>query len=121
MLDFRLTLAAPLLVIALTSCDEVSSASSSLGKAEVCAKAVAAAGYTPDLTNPTKSAQDARRRADQLRELAGRTADPDLQGELRAMADQLGSLQADDVSPSAVATWTSRKASQLDQLRRACS
>jgi hypothetical protein len=117
----RLALAVPLLMIALAGCDKVDSASNSLANAEVCAKAVAAAGYTPDLTNPTKSAQDARNRADQLRGLADRTADADLQRQLRAMADQLGSLHADDVSPSAVATWTSRKATQLDQLRRACS
>ena len=117
----RLALAVPLLVIALAGCDKVESASNKLGKAEVCAKAVAAAGYTPDLTNPTKSAQDARQRADQLRDLAARTADPDLQRELHAMADQLGSLHADDVSPSAVATWTSRKVSQLNQLQKACS
>ena|GEM_PF-6625900 len=113
-------IAVPLLVIALAGCDELNQASNALSKAEVCARAVSAAGYTPDLSDPTKSVRDAQERADQLRDLAGQTADANLQRELREMADQLGSLQPGDVDPAAAAGWTSRKIDQLNQLQQAC-
>ena len=124
MLRLRYLAVPPLLVIALVvalaGCDALNTASNTLDKAEVCTKAISAAGYTPDVSNPTKSVADAQQRADELRSLAGQTDDADLQRELRAMADQMGSLKTSDVNPSGVASWAQRKLDQLNALQRAC-
>ena len=116
----RLLAVPPLLVLALTGCDALNSASNTLDRTQVCAKALSAAGYTPDLSNPTKSVQDAHQRADELRSLSDQTADADLQRELREMADQMGSLKASDLNPTAAASWADRKLAQLNQLQQAC-
>ena len=111
---------APLLVLALTGCDAINSASDTLDKAEVCTKALSAAGYTPDLSNPAQSVQDAQQRAEELRELAEQTTDADLQRELRETADGLASLKETDVNPVGAAEWAADKLTQLEQLRQVC-
>jgi len=116
----RLIAVAPLLVLALAGCDVLGGASQTLDRAQVCTKAISAAGYTPDLSNPTKSAQEASQRADELRTLSGQTDDADLQRELRELADQMGSLKAADVNPAGAASWASRKLAQLTDVQRAC-
>jgi len=110
----------PLLVIALAGCDALNTASDTLDRAEVCTRALAAAGFSPNLTNPAGAVEEARRKADELRSLAEQTTDADLQRELRETADQVGSLQQRDVNPTDVVAWTNRKAEQVDQLARAC-
>jgi hypothetical protein len=111
----------PMLALALAGCDALDTASNTLDKAQVCSKAISAAGYTPDLTNPTKSVQEAQQRADELRKLAEQTSDADLQRQLRELADQMGTLKAADVNPSGVASWASTKLEQLNDVQRACA
>jgi uncharacterized protein YggE len=103
-----------------TGCEAVNTASNTLDKAQLCTRALAEAGYTPDLSNPSGTVQEATRRAEELRKLAEQTTDADLKRELREMADQIGSLKVSDVNPSAVAEWANRRLTELDQLRRAC-
>ena len=106
--------------LALAGCDALDGASDKLDKAQVCTRAISAAGYTPDLSNPTRSVQEAHERADELRALAGQTGDADLQRELRDLADQMGSLSTADVNPSGAASWASTKLAQLNDVQRAC-
>ncbi len=116
----RLIALAPLFVLGLTGCDALNEASDTLDKTEVCAKALTAAGYTPDLSNPERSVADAKTRAEELRDLAGQTSDADLQRELRETADGLASLTETDVTPTGAAEWSAGKLEQLEQLRQAC-
>ena len=120
MLRLRVATVLPLLVLALAGCDALDGASDTLDRAQVCTKAISAAGYTPDLSNPTKSVEEAHRRADELRALSGQTGDAELRRELRELADQMGSLQAADVNPSGAASWASRKLAQLNDVQQAC-
>lgn len=116
----RLLTLTPFLVLALAGCDALDTASNTLDKAQVCSKAITAAGYSPDLSNPTKSVQEAQQRADELRKLSEQTTDVDLQRELRELADQMGTLKATDVNPSGVASWVSAKLEQLQAVQRSC-
>lgn len=118
----RYIAAAPLLVLvlALTGCDALNSASDTLDRAELCTRALAAAGFNPNVNDPAGAVEEARRKADELRSLADQTTDADLQRELRETADQIGSLQEREVNPTDVVAWTNRKVEQVDQLARAC-
>ena len=110
----------PLLVLALTGCDALNSASDSLDRAEVCTRALSAAGFNPNLADPAGSVEEAQRKAGELRSLADQTSDPDLQRELRETADQIGSLRQTEVNPTDVVSWTNRKVDQVNQLAVAC-
>lgn len=108
------------LLFALTGCDTINEASATLDRAEVCTKALSAAGFTPDLSNPLGAVEEAQRKAEELRTLADQTSDADLQRELRETADQIGSLQQSQVTPADIVTWTNRKLDQVTQLTQAC-
>ena len=107
-------------LLMLTGCDAINEASSTLDKAEVCTKALSAAGFSPDLSNPAGAVEEAQRKAEELRGLADQTSDADLQRELRETADQIGSLEQSDVSPADVVGWSNRKLEQVTQLTQAC-
>ncbi len=113
-------LLAALFVLTVSGCDAINEASATLDKAEVCTKALSAAGFSPDLSNPLGAVEEAQRKADELRGLADQTSDANLQRELRETADQIGSLQQSDVSPADIVTWSSRKLDQVTQLTQAC-
>lgn len=110
-----------LALTALSGCDTLNEAANTANQVEVCAKALDAAGFTPDLSNPQKSVEDAQAKAEELRGLAAQTEDATLKAELNAMADEIGSLQVSDVDPVAAATWASQKLDQLNKLNQACS
>ena len=118
---YRWLITLALLIIGLSGCDAINSASDTVDRAEVCTKALSAAGFNPDVSNPEGSVQDAQRRSDELRNLAEQTADANLQRELQEMADQMGQLKVSDVNPAGVADWGRAKLEQLDQLRAACA
>jgi hypothetical protein len=117
--SLRLVPAAALL-FALTGCDTLNEASSTLDKAQVCTQALAAAGFNPDLTNPTGAVEEAQRKAEELRSLAEQTSDANLQRELQETADQIGSLQTSQVTPADIVGWTNAKVNQITQLTQAC-
>lgn len=105
----------------LTGCEAINTASNTLDRAELCAEALSAAGFNPDLSNPQQSADEAQRRAEELRGLAERTTDPDLERELRSMADQMASFEVKDADPVAAARWARDKLDRLNQLQLACA
>jgi hypothetical protein len=117
----RFTAVSLLLMLALTGCEALNTASDTLDRAEVCTKALAAAGFNPNLSDPAGSVQEAQRKAEELRSLASQTGDANLQRELRETADQIGSLQQREVNPTDVVAWTNRKLEQLNQLQQACA
>jgi hypothetical protein len=115
--SLRTLAAAPLLVLTLsgmlTGCGS--------DDADLCAKALDTAGFVPDLSNPSAAVTQAMDKADQLRALAGRTTDDDLQRELRATADRLSTLRESDVNPVDAAEWAGRQVEQVERLRQACA
>jgi hypothetical protein len=116
-----LLLAAPLLALPLLAgCEAVNTASTTVDKAQLCARALAAAGYIPDVSNPQAAVDEAGRRAEELRRLAEQTSDAQIKRELREMADQLGSLKISDVNPVGVGRWADRKLAEFNQLQQVC-
>jgi hypothetical protein len=111
----------PLLALALTGCEALNTAAETADKAKICAEALGAAGFNPDASDPQKSVDEAKERAEQLRKLADQAADANLQRELREMADSLGQLKLSDLDPSNAAAWADQKLKQLEQLQKACS
>jgi hypothetical protein len=109
-----------LLAIGLSGCEAVNTASEGLDKAQVCTQAVQAAGFDPDLSNPDQTVQDAQQKAQELRELADRTTDPDLQRELHNMAGHFAELGPEDLSPNGSIAWAQQKVNTLNQLQAAC-
>lgn len=116
----RLLAAAPVLVLALTGCDAITEASNTLNQAELCVRALEAAGFSPNLSDPAGSVRDAQAKAQELRDLAGQTDNADLQRELNETADRVGSLQESEVNPSDVVSWSNAKLSQYNELAGAC-
>ena len=112
---------ASLLTIGLSGCDAMNTASDTLDKAEVCTKALQAAGFNPDLSNPDQTVKDAQRRAEDLRDLAGQTTDADVKRELNEMADQFGELGPEDLSPTGSVAWAQQKVDHFNQLQAACA
>jgi hypothetical protein len=111
----------PLLALGLSACDTVNSASDTIDKAEVCTKALQAAGFNPDLSNPEQTVKDAQQRAQELRDLSNQTTDAEVKSELNKMADQLGQLGPDDLTPSGLTTWAQQKLDTYNQLQAACT
>ena len=112
----------PALLVAplLAGCEAVNSASNTVDRAQLCTQAVSAAGFTPDVNNPSASVAEAQRRAGELRTLSEKTTDADLKRELQELADHFAALQANDVTPAEAASWGQRTLTQLDELRRTC-
>jgi hypothetical protein len=104
-----------------SACDALNTASDTLGKAEVCTKALQAAGFNPDLSNPEQTVADAQQRAQELRDLANQTTDADVKRELNESADQLGQLSPDDLTPAGLTTWAQQKLDTYNQLQAACA
>jgi len=111
----------PLLVFGVTGCDTLNTASETLDKAEVCTRALQAAGFNPDLSNPDQTITDAKQRSEELRDLAGQTTDADVKRELNEMADKLGQLGPEDLSPAGSAAWAQDKLNTYNQLQAACT
>lgn len=107
--------------LGVTACDALNTASDTLGKAEACTKALQAAGFNPDLSNPTQAVADAHQRAQELRDLAGQTTDADVKREVNEMADQLGQLSPEDLSPAGSVAWAQKKLDAFNQLQAACT
>jgi len=114
-------LGAGLLTATVSGCDSLDQASETLDRAQACATALQAASFTPNVADPQQSVEEARAKAEQLRELADRVADVNLQRELQEMADSLGRLDLSALDATALAEWTEQKVQQLQQLQRACS
>lgn len=112
---------ASLLVLGLSGCEAVNTASEGLDKAQVCTQAVQAAGFEPDLSNPDQTVQDAQQRAQELRDLAGQTTDADVQRELHNMAGQFAELGPEDLTPNGSIAWAQQKVNTLNQLQTACA
>ncbi|MCP2261541.1 hypothetical protein LX15_005267 [Streptoalloteichus tenebrarius] len=114
--------AGPLLALALSGCGALDSASNAVDKAQLCTQAISAVtGFNPSLSDPRRSVDEAQQKADELRQLADKAADANLQRELREMADSLAQLRVTDVNPQNMAAWADQKVKQLDDLRRSCS
>jgi len=113
------------LAAGLTGCDRVREASDTVGtasdKVSICAEAIRLAGFTPDVSNPERAAQEAKDKAEDLRRLAGQTPDKALQGALNDMANKVGELRAQDITAPKVAAWATEKATTLKALTRACT
>jgi len=103
-----------------SACDTINTASDTLDKAEVCTKALQAAGFSPDLANPEQTIKDAQQRAQELHDLANQTTDADIKRELNATANQIGQLGPDDLTPTGLATWAQQKLNTYNQLQAAC-
>lgn len=110
----------PLVIGVLAGCDAVQSASETADRASTCLKAVEAAGYQPNLSDPVGSADKAHKKAEELRKLAEETTDADLQRKLRESADSLANVKPSDLDPSKAADWLSRNAKQAKDLADAC-
>lgn len=108
-------------ILGLTGCDALNSASDTLDRAEVCTKALQAAGFNPDLSNPDQSVQDAQQRAQELRDLAAQTTDAEVKRELNELADQFNQLGPDDLTPSGSAAWAQQKLETYNQLQASCT
>lgn len=84
--------------------------------ASICVDALKAAGFTPDMSNPQDSVEEARQTAEELNNLAGETPDQALK---QALTDMAGTIE--DFDPQDVPGYLTRKGQQLDTLRKACS
>jgi len=104
-----------------SACDTINTASDTLGKAEVCTKALQAAGFNPDVTNPEQTVKDAQQRAQELRDLANQTTDAQVKSELNKVADQLGQLGPEDLTPTGLTTWAQQQLNTYNQLHAACT
>lgn len=107
--------------LSVSACDTLNSASDTLDKAEVCTKALQAAGFNPDLSNPEQTVKDAQQRSQELRDLANQTTDADVKRELNETADQLGQLGPEDLTPTGLTTWAQQKLDTYNQLQAACT
>jgi hypothetical protein len=107
--------------LGVSACDALNTASDTLDQAEVCTKALQAAGFNPDLSNPEQAVADAQQRAQELRDLANQTTDADIKRELNETADQLGQLGPEDLTPTGLTTWTQQKLDTYNQLQAACT
>jgi hypothetical protein len=107
--------------IGVSACDAINTASDTLGKAEACTKALQAAGFNPDLSNPDQAVADAQQRAQELRDVANQTTDADVKRELNETADQFSQLGPEDLTPTGSVAWTQRKLDQFNQLQAACT
>ena len=85
-------------------------------RTSICVDALQAAGFTPDMSDPRQSAEEARQAADKLNDLAGQTPDQALKQALSDMAGTMG-----DFDPKDASGWVAQKGEQLDALRKACS
>jgi len=111
----------PLLVFGLAGCESLNEATDTLNRAEACTRALDAAGFNPDLSNPDQAVQDAQQKSQELRDLANQTDDADVQRELNEMADQLGQLGPEDMTPSGSVAWAQQKLETYNQLQAACT
>ncbi|HET9138439.1 bacteriophage spanin2 family protein [Actinophytocola sp.] len=113
------------LVVVLTGCDSVREASDTVNRASdkvsICAEALRLAGFNPDAADPEKAAEEAQRKAEELRDLAGATPDQALKDALNDMANKVGELREQNINPNEIATWTQEKARTLETLTRACA
>lgn len=96
-----------------TGCEQVQQATD---RASICVDALQVAGFTPNLTDPAQSVDDARAAADKLNDLAGQTPDQALKQTLTDMAGTIGAFD-----PADATGWLTRKGQQLDALRKACT
>lgn len=101
-----------------SACAEVSDAAD---KASICVDALKLAGFTPNLSDPVKTAADAERTSRELSELADKAADTTLRDALEGMADKVGELDVRDLDPSEATRWAKEKVTTLDTLTRACT
>jgi hypothetical protein len=84
-------------------------------RAAICVDALNAAGFTPNMSDPAQSVEEARKTAEELNSLAGQTPDQALK---QALTDMAGTIGAFD--PKDVPGYLTRKGQQLDALRKAC-
>ncbi|KAA2264606.1 hypothetical protein F0L68_05750 [Solihabitans fulvus] len=116
--SIAVTLAAVGLAGGLVGC---SAAAEAKDKASVCVDALKLGGFTPDLSDPAKSVEDAHRKAEELGKLADQAGDTTLRDALKGMAQKLTSVKVSDFDPQSVQNWVNSKVSDLDTLRKACS
>lgn len=107
--------------IGVSACDALNTASETLGKAEACTRALQAAGFNPDLSNPDQAVADAQQRSQELRDLANQTTDADVKRELNEMADQFSQLGPEDLTPAGSVAWAQQKLETYNQLQAACA
>ncbi|WP_165401412.1 bacteriophage spanin2 family protein [Herbihabitans rhizosphaerae] len=108
-----------LVLVAVSGCDAASEASNAVSgavdKGSVCVDALKLAGFEPDLSNPEKAAEEAKKRSEELGNLAQKTADTTVKDALNDMATKVGEFK-----PSNAVQWSKDKVERLDTLRRAC-
>jgi outer membrane murein-binding lipoprotein Lpp len=85
-------------------------------RTSICVDALKAAGFTPNVSDPAQSVEEARQAAEELNALAGQTPDQALKQALTDMAGTIG-----DFDPQDVPSWLTSKGRQLEALRGACS
>ncbi len=117
-------LAATALLGGLTACQSVreatSAASSATDKASICLEALQLANFSPSSQNVEQTAEEAKKTADDLTALAGKTADTTLQDALNGMATKVNELSVPDLSPQNVASWAQSKLDAVNALTQAC-
>ncbi|HEU5473922.1 MAG TPA: bacteriophage spanin2 family protein [Actinophytocola sp.] len=111
---------AVLVVLALTGCETVQQAGEVADKAGICADALRLSGFVPDVGNPEKAAEDAKRTAEDLRQLAEQAPDETLRNALEDMSNKVSELNPGNINPGAVADWVSDKVGTVEALARAC-
>lgn len=107
------------------ACDSVRQASDNViqatDQASICAEALRLAGFTPDVSNPEKAAQEAQRTSEDLSKLAEQAPDATLREALTDLSNQMGQLRPAELDPASVATWAQEKVVMVNTLSRACS
>ncbi|TNC22900.1 hypothetical protein [Amycolatopsis alkalitolerans] len=110
-------LAAAVVALSLTACDQVGSASD---KASACGEALGLANLNPNL-DPAQLAAQATDKANRLRELANKVSDSDLKQNLLTIADSYVSLEQRKAGGlSNLNDWVQRNADNVGKLKAAC-
>lgn len=91
-------------------------------KAAACTEALGiVTSFDPEMLDPERLQQEAVRKADQVRELAGRVADADLRQSLFGVADGYVELKRREAEGLAgINDWLQRNADNLDRIRQIC-
>ncbi|PPK69671.1 bacteriophage spanin2 family protein [Actinokineospora auranticolor] len=118
------TLAAAALLGGLTACDTVreatGAASNAADKTSVCLEALKLANFTPSTQDVSKTADEAKKTAEDLTALSAKTADQAVRDAINDMATKVNELTVPDVSPSSITAWAQNKLDAVNALSQAC-
>lgn len=112
------------LVWGASGCGSVREASNAAGqatdKASICVDALRLAGFVPEVSDPRRAAEDAKKTSEELARLAGQTPDEALRTAPNDMSSKVGELGPGNLDPGSVSRWTQEKVSAVTALTRAC-